>query len=232
MNYSSLTSIVEHITSDSLKPTVLTVKPRRQPEKKPAVLVFFQRCSLMEQTFTLSLTPTDSHLVFCCFDLLCGRPSLLFIFLYIQRCMWATWHCVIRWFLFWLSCVGEFSKFPQTGARWRDDTGSEESLQPVYLIHLTLIILIRIQDSVAATWAGQLREFCPPPLPAWGVPGPEDKAPAVILSLPEENLWRDASISDIWPLQLLLSLQRRVSLTLSQDWAGARTQKQKMTSIV
>lgn len=68
-----------------------------------------------------------------------------------------------------------------------------------YFIHLTLIMLIRIQDSVAASWAGQLREFCPPPLPAWGVPGPDDKAPAVILSLPEENLWRDASISDIWP---------------------------------
>lgn len=114
-----------------LKPIVLTVKPRQQPGEEAGRLVFFQRCCLMEQTFTLFLSSADSHLVFCCFDLLFGRPSLLFIFLYIQRCMWATWHCVIRWFLFWLSCVGEFSNFPQTGARWRDDTGSEDSLQPV-----------------------------------------------------------------------------------------------------
>lgn len=100
-------------------------------KKLTGVLVVFQRCSLIEQTFTVSLTPTDSHLVFCGFDLLFGRPSLLFIFLYIQRCMWATWHCIIHWFLFWLSCVGEFPAFPQTGTRCRDDTGSEDSLQPV-----------------------------------------------------------------------------------------------------
>lgn len=51
----------------------------------------FQRCFLIWENFH-----TFSHsywLSFCCFDLLFGLPSLLFISLNIQRCMWATWNC-------------------------------------------------------------------------------------------------------------------------------------------
>lgn len=53
-------------------------------------LWFFKGAFWSVKTFTPSLTTSDS---FCCFDLLFGLPSLLFISLNIQMCMWATWNC-------------------------------------------------------------------------------------------------------------------------------------------